>query len=170
MEFLKAEAMFSPCRKYRYFLMRKWGSGNRIINWLLWNPSIADSDQLDPTLTRCLKRSVEMGFDSMFVTNLFALVSTDPKGLKAVTDPVGCRNDDAILCAAALADMTVCGWGANAAAVKRSESIVEMLTKRRDLYALQLTRDGHPRHPLYVGYDQTPKLWIQKKGKINETT
>ena len=57
------------------------------------NPSIADEQQLDPTL-RCTRAfSAAWGYNGFIMTNLFGLVSTDPAGLYAVADPIGPEND-----------------------------------------------------------------------------
>jgi hypothetical protein len=47
--------------------------------WIGLNPSIADEQQLDPTLRRILGFTKQLGLQRFVMLNLFALVSTDPQ-------------------------------------------------------------------------------------------
>ena len=53
------------------------------------NPSTADETSNDPTVGRCQRRAVQMGYGGLYVGNIFAWRSTDPKGLLDTDDPVG---------------------------------------------------------------------------------
>ncbi len=52
---VRGDAVFSPCGKYRCWLTRDWGPVNspRVL-WILMNPSTADAEHNDPTITRCI--------------------------------------------------------------------------------------------------------------------
>ena len=147
---------FSPCGNYRY----RFGMGEKgkTLAFLMLNPSIANAEILDPTLTRCWKRAQMLGYTRMEIVNLFALVSTDPKGLYTCEDPVGPDNDRAILEVANNADMLVCAWSNHARFNGREAAVLEML-KGVPKYALKINKDGTPRHPLYVPYSIQPQLW-----------
>jgi hypothetical protein len=47
------------------------------------NLSVADEDRLDQTLKRCASRARSLGYGGMEIVNVFPLVSTDPRGLRA---------------------------------------------------------------------------------------
>lgn len=66
-----SSALFSPCRKYRYRLYRKWGP-RPLANFVLLNPSVADEFQNDPTVERLQARALNWGYGGLVVTNIFA--------------------------------------------------------------------------------------------------
>ena len=70
---------------------------------------------------------------------------------------MGPENDKAIEQALTEADMVICGWGAGHMAVDRADTVLSMLGDcASKLYALRLTADGQPWHPLYLPYDLKP--------------
>lgn len=157
----EAGATFSKCMDYRYLLWRygeKYGlHGDRVIAWIMLNPSTADENQLDPTVTRCLKYSQrEKIYGTMMVCNLFALRSTDPKPMLTHDNPVGIGNDNDIyiLQSGFQADTIVCAWGNHGAHQKRSRAVLRLLRPVADkLYYLKLNGTGEPVHPLYQRSD-----------------
>ena len=154
-----SRAVFSGCGAYRYALERHWGDGPRIAVAML-NPSTADETRNDPTIARCATRARAGGFGAMRIVNLFALRATDPRDLKATPDPMGLHGDAALLDAADWADMLLCGWGVHGAHLGRGEAVAAMLRGRgHALSTLGLTKDAHPRHPLYVPYASEPRPW-----------
>lgn len=104
-------AEFSDCRTWRYRLWRIWDDTKPYANFIMLNPSTADANVLDPTVTRCVDFANRWGYGGLHVTNLFALVSTDPEGLYRATDPIGPGNDRAIRETAQGAGAVVCAWG-----------------------------------------------------------
>jgi len=155
-------AWFDPGRRYRYLLWRAWGDAGRFALFILLNPSTADQETNDPTVERCERRARALGFDGLLVANLFALRSTHPGILRLDPAPMGPRNGAAISLAQQLAAQTICGWGAHGCCRRRGQALCEEL--RRPLYHLGLTRDGQPRHPLYVPYSVRPQVWMEGRG------
>lgn len=162
--FTRTSAVFSKDRKYRYTLTRVWGDGP-MLNFIMLNPSIADENDNDPTVERCQRRAVAMGFGSLCVTNIFALVSTDPAGLRC-DDPVGPDNDKALRDMAKAAGMVVCAWGVHGRYLNRSLWVEAMLRGEGvALHHLGMTKSPRksqprqPRHPLYIPYSQQPIEW-----------
>jgi hypothetical protein len=124
------------------------------------NPSTATERQNDPTVERCERRARALGFGGFQVANIFAFRATDPRRMRAAPDPVGPDNDAAIREAAIRADRIICAWGGHGAHLDRGRAVERMLRATgRPLHALGLTRDGQPRHPLYIGYACQPELW-----------
>lgn len=146
-------AVISACGTYRYLLQREWLGGyfrGRAL-FVMLNPSTADATQDDPTIRRCIGFAKAWGCAGLEVVNLYAFRATKPAEMFAAADPVGPRNDTHILAAANRAKVIVLGWGANA---KRDRSTdVRALLSDRQVNALGFTKDGHPRHPLYVRGD-----------------
>lgn len=156
---LRSVVTYSACGRYRYSLTREWGAGRRVA-FVMLNPSTADEVRNDPTVARCEGRARVLGFSAFRVVNIFGWRATDPRDMRAQADPVGDLNDAAIRDAADWADMVICAWGAHGAHLDRGHQVGRML---RDggwpLYHLGLTKQGHPRHPLYIANAQQPVPW-----------
>lgn len=162
-------AIFSPCRRWRYSLWRRWGTGRRIALWVMLNPSVADEQYLDPTLRRCRSFARREGCDGMVILNLFALVSTDPAGLRAAPDPVGPGNDEHLrrvldgdhpLAYLDVAPLVVCAWGSHPAAAARSEQVLALVRAAGHTpMCLGRTASGAPRHPVRLA-SATPMVLL----------
>jgi len=154
-------AIYSPCERYRYALTRIWDAAGRRAMFVMLNPSTATEVQNDPTVERCERRARALGFGAFRVTNIFAWRDTDPRKMRAAGDPVGPGNDAAIRDGAAWADQIVCAWGTHGEHLGRGPAVEALLRGTgRPLFHLGLTRHGHPRHPLYVGYATRPEPWL----------
>lgn len=155
----RSEAIWSPCRTYRYALTRRWSDGPGL-GIVMLNPSTADAFRNDPTVERCERRARALGYGAFRVVNLFAFCATDPRDLRRADAPVGPGNDDVLQETAAWSQAVLCGWGVHGAHLGRG-SQVELLLRATGvpLCHLGLTRDGMPRHPLYVAYRQGPVAW-----------
>ena len=154
-------AIFSPCGRYRYTLWRTWNPDNaRMALFLMLNPSTADEEANDPTVTRCVRFAQRWGYRRLTVCNLFAYRATDPSKMKASDNPIGPENDDAILCAASRADIMIAAWGVHGAYLSRDQEVIRSLRPyRTKLHTLGLTKYGHPRHPLYLRSSTMPSAW-----------
>ncbi|MCW5766663.1 MAG: DUF1643 domain-containing protein [Phycisphaeraceae bacterium] len=146
-------AGFSRDRVYRYWLVRRWADSGGEVNFVLLNPSTADELRLDPTLRRCMGFARAWGFGGMVITNIFALRSTDPTGLRDTDDPVGPDNNEHLAERASLADLVVAGWGRHGALLERGRAVADLLRRvmgKRGVRCLGLTAAGDPKHPLYL--------------------
>ena len=130
------------------------------------NPSKADEKRGDNTVDRQIVRAKQLGFGGLYVTNAHALVSTDPRGLLQVADPIGADNDLIVRETALLSAMVLCGWGNNATKERHRQMVA--LLNGIPLYCLRLSKKGRPEHPLYIGYDVQPQLWRPRtEGEIS---
>jgi len=151
----KATALFSDDRMYRYALTRQWDDGPWLV-FVMLNPSTADAFRMDPTVTRCYRRAQNLGAGGLLVLNAFALRSTDPASLRRHPDPVGPLNDRAIAAHVRALDVmhVVVGWGSDPtlAAAGRDRAVLAVLRDAgtRPMRIGPPTKDGHPRHPLYL--------------------
>lgn len=160
-------AVYSPDEAYRYLLTRTWDPDGTRALFVMLNPSTATEMQNDPTVERCERRARALGFGAFRVVNIFAFRATDPRVMRATADPVGPENDDAIDRSARDwirddNDHIICAWGAHGAHLHRGRSVEAILRATdKPLFTLGLTKDGAPKHPLYIGYDRQPSLWIR---------
>lgn len=152
---VEGDAVFSDCGRYRYLLTRRWGDGPAA-TFVMLNPSTADAATDDPTIRRCIGFAKSWDCGSLNVVNLFAFRATDPRELLAATDPVGPRNDAFLH--SYLPD-GVAAWGAHKMASTRARGVVRAFVRSSPLWCLGVTKDGHPRHPLYVRADAPLILW-----------
>ena len=153
-------AKYSPCERYRYSLTRRWDPDGRRVNFVMLNPSTATEDQNDPTVERCERRARTLGYGSFCVTNIFAWRDTDPKAMRAAQDPIGPANDAAIIEAAHWAQDVIAAWGTHGAFMERGGALERLLRETgQSLFHLGLSKAGHPRHPLYLPYAQSPECW-----------
>jgi hypothetical protein len=148
--------IWSPDRRYRYRLGwpvdSQFATPRRVL-WVMLNPSTADELKLDPTLTRCRSFTREQSMGTwMEIVNLFAFRATDPSELRKAHDPVGPECDRHIAAAAAEADQVWVGWGAEPIAQGRAGIVLPILRMhyRGPIWCLGVTKDGAPKHPLYV--------------------
>ena len=159
-----SSAIFSKCQRYRYRLDRLWDDTLPPLAFGMLNPSTADHERNDATIERCERRAKTMGFGRLIVWNLFAFRATDPRELKYQDDPVGPDNDEFIR--EALVETKdgggkiVVGWGTNGAILNRHTRVTEIaISIGAELYCLGTTAAGHPKHPLYVSYQQEFSFW-----------
>lgn len=148
---VRKAAVLSPCGTYRYELTRTWGAG-KLVGWVMLNPSKADAEVDDPTIRRCMGFARAWGYNGIVVRNLYALRATDPRELWQHPDPVGPDNHRALASAGGEA-LTVCAWGSNADPVRAQAVVGSLIIARATLRCLGVTKDGQPRHPLYVRGD-----------------
>lgn len=153
-------AAFSPCRRWRYRLWRRWDEAKPVANFLMLNPSTADELKLDPTCSRARNYAERWGYGALIVTNIFAFRNTNPNQLKAAADPVGPGTDAAIVRAAREAAIVVCAWGNHGAFLDRSSQVTALLKKNHTkLHALRVNAGGEPAHPLYLPGILRPMPW-----------
>jgi len=159
--FADAGAIFSDCKRYRYRLWWYWDRTKPAVSFVMINPSTADDVSNDPTVERCQRRALSMGFGGLEVANIFALRSTDPRLLYSVADPVGVGNDEAILDACTGAGMVICGWGDHGALKHRGAEVKRLLMEAGlRPHALKVNASGEPMHPLYVSYKTLPTPYL----------
>lgn len=146
-------AVFDPTRLYRYSLWREWSTNHPQITFIMLNPSTADDQRDDPTIRRCIGFAQAWEFGCLEVVNLFAYRATYPFELLKVADPIGAENDHFLLQAIRRSACTVAAWGVHGTLFGRSQQVLRLLTSCPDIHCLGFTKDGHPRHPLYIQGD-----------------
>ena len=153
-------AVYSDCERYRYRLTRVWNSKGPRALFIMLNPSTATEVQNDPSVERCERRARALGFGSFCVANIFAWRDTDPRAMRRAADPVGPLNDTEILNCCLLANRIVCAWGTHGTHLQRGPAVERILRNTgRPLHTLGLSKDGHPKHPLYIAYAVQPIPW-----------
>ena len=149
-------ARISNCHRYRYLLTREFGGVSTCL-FIMLNPSSADAVQDDPTVRRCIGFARRGGFGRLEVVNLYAFRSTSPSALFTALDPVGPDNVSEIREALGRADMVIAAWGNNAGVNDNSGRVGEVMAlierSGKPVKCFGFTRQGQPRHPLYLRSD-----------------
>jgi hypothetical protein len=160
---MKYSAGFGPGAEksiYRYTLRRDWTDEPGLFNsmkkncvlFLMLNPSVADMRKDDNTVSKCMRLARTWGYGAIEVRNIFALRSTDPRGLKAVADPVGPENDKAIIDCASSQEtgLIIAAWGNHGSYLQRSSQVRQILQQiGKPVFAFGITSQNEPAHPLY---------------------
>lgn len=139
-------AVFSEDRKYRYVLRRSWSSNPAVV-FIGLNPSTANETEPDNTIIKVCKIARNNGFGTLYMPNLFAIVSRDPAILDQVSDPVGPLNNHVLKEYAAYCECVVACWGNFKQAVGRSAEVSALIGRK--LSHLHINKNGSPKHPLY---------------------
>lgn len=159
-------ANFSEDRVYRYSLWRLWGehtpTARHRCGFLMLNPSSADEINDDPTIKRCQTFARDMGHSGIYIINLFAYRSSDPKELRKVSDPVSPKNNTVILSTVLHCDRIIAAWGTHGSLLARADKVLDLIAPHCDLYCLGRTKAGHPRHPLYLRRDTALEIFRER--------
>jgi hypothetical protein len=161
-------AIFDTTGRYRYTLWRRWSLDYPQIAFIMLNPSTADGQRNDPTISRCIDFAQLWGFGGLEVVNLFAYKATYPSDLLRVENPIGPENDSYLLHALERSACLVVAWGTRGTLLGRDREVLKLLTchPTTKLKCLGLTKEGHPCHPLYIRR-QTPlkAFWVSSQAQ-----
>ena len=150
-------AQFSDDRVYRYALWRTWDETKGHAMFIGLNPSTADETKDDQTIRKCMAFARRWDYGGIYMLNIFAFRATDPQVMKAAADPIGPGNDDIIRRYLACAGTAIACWGVHGQHRNRSQRVRAWLRGR--LHHLGLTKDGHPKHPLYLPLSTPAEVW-----------
>jgi hypothetical protein len=144
---------------YRYLLWRQWNSAKPFAHFIMLNPSTADATVDDPTVRRCAGFARAWGLGGIRVTNLYPFRATKPDDLWNAAIPEGQHNMRHIAGAVDGSDISVAAWG-----IHGRENRIRLVRNLFGglgvpLYCLGLTKDGAPRHPLYVAGATVPVIY-----------
>jgi len=154
-------ARFSRCRAYRTALGRRWTPERTALGFVALNPSTADHRADDPTVRRMMGFAKREAAGGIVLVNLYAFRATRPVDLWQESHPVGPSTDRVLREVLADCRSVVACWGAiPRPAWPRARQVLRRLDRwGLRVWALGLTRDGHPRHPLYLPRDQPLVRW-----------
>jgi hypothetical protein len=121
------------------------------VHWV--NPSTATAETDDATVRKCVSLAKAWGFSGMTMANLFAVRCRHPQILSTHQDPIGPENDRFLALTIQQAHTVVAMWGNHGLktyglSARRDQHILPL---RDDWQCIGITKQGAPRHPLYVG-------------------
>jgi len=139
-------AVFSPCKRYRYTITIGWDDRLPRATIIMTNPSTATDTEDDNTSSTCINQCRHLGYGSITLVNVCAYISTDPKALLAVADPVGPENYAYLHGAIVSSDTIICAWGNIS---KKWYSPVMAMLQGYSTMCFDITKKGMPHHPLH---------------------
>jgi hypothetical protein len=158
-----SDAVISADGLYRYWLLREWDPSKPRMASFMLNPSTADAENPDPTLTRNIGFAKAWGFGGLELTNVYAYRTPSPKVLRAEmqkgVDVVGLSNLQYVTRSFQRCARVMVAWGAAPWAQEQARATLDRVfatAGRLDLYAYRLTKSGAPEHPLYLPSDVAP--------------
>lgn len=167
-------AIFSECEYYRYAMWRIWvnhlepAKRPNIIMFIGLNPSTADETKNDPTVTRCIGFAKKWGYDGLFMMNIFALRSTEPRMLyNNERSPIGLLNHLYLQRVGARSALAVCCWGNHGELHSTGNDTINNLKYIVPLYMFGKTKQNEPKHPLYLKSDSIIKPLDNKIEPVN---
>jgi hypothetical protein len=126
------------------------------------NPSTADEERDDPTVNRCIDFARTWGYGGMYIANLFAFRSKDPKEMMKAQDPIGPENDAWLEKLSKSAPLIVAAWGNEGGHRQRSSAVRRMIPH---LHCLSVNDNGEPGHLLYLPANNRPRPMPQCHGE-----
>jgi len=145
--FNQVSAHFSPDRKYRFALWRKWDERKPLIAFFGLNPSTANEFGTDPTIRSVMRITRHNGCGGFVMLNCFPFVSTDPDMLRDFGNTK--ENDRVIKRLTAQCEHVVFAWG-NFKVVRdlgRDHELMKLFPKA---LCLGINKNGSPKHPLFI--------------------
>ncbi|MEM1339801.1 MAG: DUF1643 domain-containing protein [Bacteroidota bacterium] len=144
--FEKKDAAFSKNRLHRYCLIRIWDNTKPKVAFVGLNPSTANETNDDPTIRKVIGFAKKWGYGGFYMLNLFTRITPYSKELLHIQ--LLDKSSDYFLkfFASNSAKIIYC-WGKFPIAENRAKEVIQMLGPG---YALDINKDGSPRHPLYV--------------------
>ena len=151
-------ALISEDDTYRYKLWRIWDNKKPIVLYIMLNPSIADDNIDDPTIKTLIRISQNNGFGGFYVGNLSPYRATNPTELNSLTidELIPVENYSHIEEMIKNTSLHILAHG--------DHRILKLLktpfTDRFSSviwYRLKQSKQGNPRHPLYLKSDVKPE-------------
>lgn len=144
--------------KVRYAL-GKPGSYNLVVVGL--NPSTATPENPDPTIKRIEKIVAKEMFDGWIMINLYAIRTPNPEELPIKPDnKITKKNLEVIswIDQKYVLGRIYAAWGTNIEKrgylVDECQRIVDSINPDVEWFSRGITKYGHPKHPLYVPYEE----------------
>jgi hypothetical protein len=130
--------------------------------WVMMNPSYADHEVNDRTVAKCERFARAWGYGGIYVGNTFAYRATDKKRLRLCDDPIGPDNDKHLLAMAKKSAIVIFAYGqpGHRTLAPRGIAVAQLLYGNGIMpHMIELSRDGIPKHPLYLLETLRPVLW-----------
>ena len=154
--------------KYRYELTRPHGPGNKLLCFIMFNPSTSSSEDSDNTTKRCFTIAKNWGYDGIALYNIYAVRSKDKRAVekqittndkRAIAEMVGNKNEEVLdhVIKCKQYDKIVCAWGNHPHSKDFDTRVLNILKNISidKLRILGISAKRLPNHPLGVSTEIT---------------
>ena len=141
--FNQSGALFSEGLTHRYALWRIWDDKLPKVMYIGLNPSTADAEKDDPTITRLKGLTNMLGYGGFYMLNLFTNITPYPKQI----DYTDNKSFKYLRMFANKASIIVFCWGNFEIAKNRAREVIKMFPES---YCFGVNKDISPKHPLYL--------------------
>lgn len=138
-------AEFGQERKYRYCLWRIWDLSKPRVIFVGLNPSTANENKNDNTITKVVKIAKYNDFGGVYMMNLLPYVTAYPSELKCDKESYS-LNDEWLDKIYDKCKTVVFCWGNFKEAIDRGEELTRLFINPM---CLSQNKNGSPKHPLY---------------------
>jgi hypothetical protein len=146
-------ARFSIDGTHRFLLWRIWEKSKGLVCYIGLNPSVANADEDDNTITRLIHFTKDHGYGGFYIVNLFSQVATDFKELKSALSESEGRDNWYIWKFATKSNLVCLMYGDKGSFNNRNMKVLTLLSKLSllgKLFAFKITKRLNPGHPLYL--------------------
>lgn len=161
---LLSGARFSEDGIYRYALWRFWNwravrDGEAlVVMFIMANPSKAGAFRNDPSTIKCARYGQAWGYGGMYIGNMYGKADTYSQftGL-GEEELIGEKTDEWLMVMRNSSAMHIAAWGfMGGYHPERAKAVRAMFP---ELHHLGLSKDGLPKHPLYLPANLEPTRW-----------
>lgn len=159
----RVEAEFDDTGAHRLKLVCSWAEDLPRVLYIMLNPSVADLENCDPTLDKCIKIAQHNGYGSIAVVNLFSYRTPKPENLLAVQERNHPRNLEIVKAAIDEADRIVAAWGERGVWFNGCYPVLKYVEEAgKELYCLGENKYGWPRHPLFMKANSVMRAYLYR--------
>lgn len=171
---MEKSAFIEPDGNYRYWLSRQWNKKKTQLLIIGLNPSTADAEEDDNTISRLISFVRKAGYGGFFICNVFAYRTKDPnKMMEWYRElPVDVemnehkKNLQIIWNIRRECEHILFCWGAHKMSGEGRDLIAGLIKAYPTALCFGHTKNGHPKHPLYLdGETQMIPFISQNPGK-----
>lgn len=150
-------AIFSEDKKYRYSLWRIWEPSMEKVAFLMLNPSVANTNDDDPTTQRCIEFAKKFGYGGLYIVNLYGYIDTVKEHLRGLPLEVARGPENRANIQDILSKVSRVIYAYGTAIVEPGPEPEWLKELVPNPYCLDHTKEGYPHHPGRLSGDVTLK-------------
>ncbi|WP_391561251.1 DUF1643 domain-containing protein [Novosphingobium sp.] len=159
-------AVMSPCETYRYRLERDFVQTGPTVAVFMVNPSWADAQIDDNTITRLVGFGKRLGWGKLIVGNVFAKRTEDVNQIGKQSQQVEDENLAHVTQIMRDAQIHIVAWGTLTKLpeyLREKWRLISETAKSEEcnLQCFGTVQSGHPRHPGRISYDTPLRQWTE---------